>query len=136
MAIKDLEGALAEKLEPSIEKKKESKTTNLPTSTVSKLPIVHNTTEPRHRDTMVPRHHGTIEAVRKAVKSFGKEAATHRFTLEEKKIMADIIYSYKAQGIKTSENEITRIAINYINEDYKKNGETSILDKVIKALNR
>jgi len=98
----------------------------------------------RHRDTMTPRNHDTVvssnhdttvEIVRKAVKELGKEAATHRFTLEEKKAVLDLIYSYKGSGIKTSENEVARIAINYILEDYKQNGQNSILDKVLKALN-
>ena len=49
---------------------------------------------PRYHDTTVPRYHATkqpkvygvaIEPVRKAVKEFGKEAATHRFTEAEKK---------------------------------------------------
>ena len=70
---------------------------------------------PRNRDAVTPRYHDTIiELVRKAVKEFGKEAATHRFTMGDKKSIADIIYSYKSQGIMTSENEITRIAVNFI----------------------
>ena len=85
---------------------------------------------------MTPRYHDTIvEIVRKAVKEFGKEAATHRFTPEEKRGVADIIYTYQASGIRTSENEITRIAVNYMIQDYKENGENSILDKILKALN-
>ena len=97
----------------------------------------------RHRDTMTPRHHETtvsryhetiIETVRKAVKDFGKEAATYRFTLEEKKALADIIYAYKSQGTQTSENEITRIAVNFIVNDYRDNGKNSILDRVLRAL--
>ena len=73
--------------------------------------------------------------VRKAVKQFGKEAATHRFTVEEKKAIADIIYSYRNQGIRTSENEIARIAVNFIVHDYRENGENSVLDEVLRALN-
>lgn len=100
------------------------------------------------RDTTIPRHHGAtepamvsryhdtvVEAVRRAVKEFGKEAATHRFTEEEKKAIADILYGYKSQGIRTSENEVTRIAVNFIIGDYRENGENSILDRVLKALN-
>jgi hypothetical protein len=103
-----------------------------------------DTTTPRHHDAMQPSNHDTaipqseeeiIEVVRKAVKQIGKEAATHRFTLEEKNLLADIEYTYKRQGIRTSENEITRIAINYFIEDYRKNGEQSILVKVLKSLN-
>ena len=78
---------------------------------------------------------GIFELVRKSVKQIGKEAATHRFTLEEKNQLADIEYTYKRQGIRTSENEITRISINYFIEDYRKNGEQSILAKILKRLN-
>ena len=52
-----------------------------------------DTVIPRHHDTTVPRVHGVmVELVRKAVKEFGKEAATHRFTMAEKRSIADIIF--------------------------------------------
>jgi hypothetical protein len=106
----------------------------------------HGTAIPRHHDTMVPRNHDTMiplkndeidlfELVRKSVKQIGKEAATHRFTIEEKNELADIEYTYKRQGIKTSENELTRIAINYFIEDYRQNGEQSLLAKILKRIN-
>lgn len=95
-------------------------------------------------NTVVPSYHGTvvplnqdeiIEIIRKAVKHLGKEAATYRFTLEEKKALADVVYSYKGSGVRTSENELTRIAINFLVEDYRNNGENSILARVIERLN-
>jgi len=99
-------------------------------------PRHHDTTVSRHQDTMTPQAGTDIfEVVRKAVKQLGKEAATHRFTLEEKNKLADIEYTYKRQGIRTSENEITRISINYIIEDYLQNGQESILAKILKRLN-
>jgi hypothetical protein len=110
-------------------------------------PRKNDTVIPRHHDTTVstmqPRNHDTVishvdydifDVVRKAVKRIGKEAATHRFTLDEKNLLADIEYTYKRQGIRTSENEITRIAINYFIEGLsqkrrvqssRKNPETS-----------
>lgn len=103
-----------------------------------------DTTTPRNRDTVVSRYHETttprihgvvIELIRKAVKEFGKEAATHRFTEAEKREIADLIYTYKNRGIKTSENEITRISVNFVLEDYKENGENSVLHKILQALN-
>ena len=105
-----------------------------------KQPVNRDTVIPRHRDTnrdtMTPRYHDAIiEAVRKAVKGFGKEAATYRFTVDEKKAIADIIYTYSGQRVKTNGNEITRIALNFIISDYEENGENSVLHKVIKALN-
>ena len=100
-------------------------------------PINHDTTTPRNDGTTVAWYHDTmIELVRKAVKDFGKEAATHRFTVEEKKAIADIVYTYKNQNLRTSENEITRIAVNFVIEDYRENGQNSILEKVLKALNK
>ena len=98
----------------------------------------HNrdTTIPSNHDTKQPRYHDTIvELVRRAVKDYGKEAATHRFTLGEKKAIADVIYAYKGRGVKTSENEVTRIAINFVLNDYRENGKNSVLDRILKALN-
>ena len=87
-------------------------------------PRYHDTTEstmqPRNHDTVIPHVEDDIfDVVRKAVKQIGKEAA----------------YTYKRQGIRTSENELTRIAINYFIEDYRKNGESSLLAKIMKRLN-
>lgn len=76
------------------------------------------TKKPRHRDTMTPRSHAIItsrmtsrhhdaiiEIVRKSVKVYGKEPSTHRLTPEEKRIITDIIYAYKNNNIKTTENQ-------------------------------
>lgn len=99
-------------------------------------PRYHDTTVSRYQDTTTPELHSVlIEQIRKAVKEFGKEAATHRFTVAEKKEIADLIYTYKNRGIKTSENEIARISVNFIVEDFKVNGENSVLHKILKALN-
>lgn len=95
-----------------------------------------DTTVSRHHDTMTPRYHDTtIEAIRRAVKQIGKEAATHRFTVAEKQEIANIVFSYKNKGLYTSENEVSRVAINFIIEDYKENGEESVLVRALKALN-
>ena len=59
-----------------------------------------------------------LEEVRKAARQIGKEAATHRFTAAEKRQLAEIVYTYARQGTKTSENEITRIAVNWLLLDY------------------
>jgi len=64
----------------------------------------------------------------------GKEVSFVRLSPEEKGELAEIVYTYKRQGRKTSENEINRIAVNFIVEDYKANGAQSILARVIDAL--
>lgn len=97
----------------------------------------HNTTTiPRYHDTTQPNNDEIIiETIRKAVRHLGKEAATYRFTQEEKKALSDIVYTYKGRGVKTSENEITRTAINFLVEDYHQKGENSILSRVLERLN-
>jgi hypothetical protein len=91
--------------------------------------------QPRNHDTIIPQAEDDIfNVVRKAVKQIGKEAATHHFTLDEKNLLADIEYTYKRQGIRTSENEITRTAINYFIEDYRKNGASSLLATILQRL--
>lgn len=76
-----------------------------------------------------------IEAVRKSVKQIGKEVSFVRLTPEEKRQLKDIAYTYQRQGQRTSENEISRIGINYILQDYQAHGRTSILARVLDALN-
>ena len=97
----------------------------------------HATTISSNHDAVIPRHHdtATIEVIRKALKVFGKEAATHRFTLEEKQTLAKISFTFRQKNIRTSENEITRIAINWLMLDYKNNEENSILHRALLALN-
>lgn len=75
-----------------------------------------------------------VDTIRKTVKVPGKEVSFVRLTPDEKGELADIVYTYKRQGKKTSENEINRIAVNFILHDYKANGNTSILARVIDAL--
>lgn len=76
----------------------------------------------------------TIEQIRKVVKVTGKEVSFMRITPQEKQILGDIVYRYKQMGKKTTENEINRIALNYLIADYQANGDESILTSVIDAL--
>lgn len=75
-----------------------------------------------------------IEGIRKAVKLAGKEPFFGRFTPEEKRMLADLAYSYKRAGVKTSENEIVRIALNFLVNDHQENGANSLLERILKAL--
>ena len=77
----------------------------------------------------------TIELIRKTVKKIGKDVTFIRLTSEEKNQLGDIVYTYKREGVRTSENEIGRIGLNYLLSDYKTNDKTSILARVIEALN-
>lgn len=104
---------------------------------------VQATKEPRSHDTVVSRYQLTapdsvddyIEVIRKAVKLIGEKAATHRFTADEKDALADIVYAMRKKGVTTTENEITRIAINYLVWDYRQSKQTGILSRVLERLN-
>lgn len=75
-----------------------------------------------------------VEAIRKTVKTLGREVSFVRLTPEEKGVLAEVVYAYKRQGIKTTENEINRIAINALLADYHAHGEASLLARVLAAL--
>jgi len=76
-----------------------------------------------------------LEAVRKTVKNPGKEEVLYvRLSKEEKDKLADISYTYKRQGIKTSDNELVRIALNSLLEDYEINGAKSVLALILDSL--
>src|SRR6266487_4850854 len=76
-----------------------------------------------------------IEIIRKIVKTPAKEEVLYvRVTKEEKHQLGDIEYTYDRQDIDTSANELGRIAVNFLIEDYKANGQNSILAKVLTAL--
>lgn len=97
------------------------------------------TIPPGQRETEIPRHHATmvpamLRQVRQAVRRIGKEAATYRFTREEKDKLAETIYTEGRAGIKTCENEIVRIAVNWLLEDQRARGEISVLAQALKAL--
>ncbi len=112
-------------------------------------------TAPAENDTVPPRNHATtpsangatvatandappdpalLEAVRKTTKQIGKEAATHRFTAAEKQMIAEIVYTCARQGTRTSENEITRIAVNWLLLDYQTHGQRSVLTQLLASL--
>src|SRR3989304_2278213 len=80
-------------------------------------------------------HDSKIEEIRGTVKRTGKEFFSLRLTAEEKRQLADIAYTFKRQGIRTSENEIARIGLNLLLGDYRDSGKESVLERVIAALN-
>jgi len=57
-----------------------------------------------------------------------------RLSPQEKAQLADIVYTYKRRGHKTSENEINRIALNFLLADYHAHGAQSMLARVLDAL--
>lgn len=88
----------------------------------------------KHDSTLADEQENSIEVLRKAVRLIGKDPFFGRFTPEEKGRMKEIVYTYERSGIKTTENEVARIAVNFLMDDYRQNGENSLLDRVLKAL--
>lgn len=75
-----------------------------------------------------------IEQIRRTVKVPGREVSYIRLTSEEKAQLAKMVYGFRSRGKKTTENEVNRIAVNFMILDYQTNGEDSLLVKVIDAL--
>ncbi len=73
--------------------------------------------------------------IRKAVRVRGTEQSIHRLSPQEKRDIKDIVYAYDTQGIRTSEVELTRIALNFLITDHKEHKKESILAKVLLSLN-
>jgi predicted RNase H-like nuclease len=84
---------------------------------------------------LASNHEELVENIRKTVRHKGKEVTFVRLSPEEKDQLGDMIYTFKRQGTKTTENEIVRIGLNYLIADYQANGEASVLAAVIAALN-
>jgi hypothetical protein len=95
------------------------------------------TTPQRHGVTTAPKEADTdqIENLRRAVKQPGKDHSTYRLTVEEKQELARIVYSYGERGIKTTFNEITRVGLNWLLEDFRARSDDSILARVLARLN-
>lgn len=91
----------------------------------------HETTIPRYP---APMAAATLRWLRQAVRRIGKEAATHRFTAQEKADLAQIIYEQGRQGVKTCENEIVRIAVNWLLAEHRAREGQSVLAQALKAL--
>jgi hypothetical protein len=92
-----------------------------------------------HHDTTVARYDDSaasamLDALRLAVRRIGKEAATYRFTREEKERLAEIIYRQSRAGVRTCENEIVRIGVNWLLQDHRARGDASLLSLALKAL--
>jgi len=124
----------AESTEQRSGRRSANRTTRTPTSRATTVSRNHDTTADGVGHDAVSDD--ALEGIRRAVRTLGKEAATYRFTQDEKRALSSIVYAYKDQAIRTSENEITRIALNYLIDDYRRNSANSILARVLVLLNQ
>lgn len=91
--------------------------------------------EPEQASTIASTQANVIESIRKVVKDTGKDVAYVRLTSAEKRRLEDAVDAFRRLDAKTSENEILRIALGWLLEDYQARAQSSVLAKVIEALN-
>lgn len=72
-----------------------------------------------------------IAVLQHALKAVGKEIYYIRVTPSEKQRVDDLVHSFKSDGIRTSVNEVGRIALNCLLADYDEKGEQSTLSRVL-----
>ena len=127
--------------EPVVEPtKQDTKTTtekemNKPSSNDVVTSRNHDSSTARRRDVSSAIDDDFIEEVRKAVRLVGTNNSSHRLTNEEKEAITDIIYALKKKGFNTNENQIARIAIDYLIADFRKNKQSSFLTRMLERLN-
>jgi hypothetical protein len=127
--VREVKNKRNNKPRPIIQAKQETNAVMKESMHASNNASVQASNQPLNQETI-------IETIRKAVKDVGKDSATYRFTPEEKRALLELGFSYKMLGYKTSENELTRIAINFLLEDHRQNGKNSVLQRVLDALNQ
>ncbi|MHB1356699.1 MAG: hypothetical protein ACYCZF_12080 [Anaerolineae bacterium] len=119
------------------------------------IPYNHDTTTPIDQQPSNPSNHTTkvtanqpativdnqttktrdmVRLIRGCVHHIGKETATSRFTRDEKDGLLEIVYQQGKVGIRTSENEIVRIGLNWLLHNHRLQGEGSMLSLVLAAL--
>jgi hypothetical protein len=95
----------------------------------------HATMTPRNHDSLTPRYHdSTIATIAKSVREVGKEVCTYRLTQKEKTALIEIIYHFRMRNCRLSENEIARIAINFLIEDFKADKKDCMLSSITEAM--
>jgi hypothetical protein len=108
---------------------------NQPTTTYNEQISKHDS---KQAIKLSSKQHDLVRTIRKTVNRVGKEVLFVRLSPEEKHALGSIVYSfnelYRGEGRKTSENEIGRIGLNFLLEDYRVNGVNSILAQVLAAL--
>ena len=85
---------------------------------------------------LIDRYHKGKKRAVLALQSIGSQKGTMRLSAEERGLLKSAVYNYEANGINISENEIIRIALNYLLEEDEYPDSGSQLDQIIKELKR
>ncbi|MHB1459576.1 MAG: hypothetical protein ACYC0V_21915 [Armatimonadota bacterium] len=113
--------------------------TKIPIRQQPKNPSTHTTKVTANQPAIVADNRATktrdmVHSIRGAVHHAGKETATYRLTRDEKDGLLEIVYQQGKVGIRTSENEIVRIGLNWLLQNHRRQGEGSMLSLVLEAL--
>lgn len=96
---------------------------------------MHTSMTPQKHDTMTPSYHESMIAnIARSVRDIGKEVSTYRLTPQEKTALVEIIYYYRMRNYRLSENEIARIAINLMIEDFRTDKKSCMLSRIAEAM--
>lgn len=98
---------------------------------------------PSYQSTNIPTtDEGIIEIIHKAMRQSPSAAASYRLSPMEKKRLEVALFNLKMRSthspelddIKTNENEVVRIAVNYVLNDLDRSGNESVLVRALTSL--
>lgn len=106
-----------------------------PTSAGINVPLYQSTSTPSERDT-------TLALIHQSLRVKGSEAASYRLSKIEKQRLTVVLHELKMRNllnpdmldISSNENEVARIALNYLLNDYQTSKDESILVQVLTSL--
>lgn len=75
-----------------------------------------------------------LAEMQQTLKTIGKEIYYVRVTPDEKARIEDVLHALKRRGLRTSANELGRIALNQLLADYEDHGEESVLVRVLSRM--
>ena len=91
-------------------------------------------TKQKH-DSMTSRYHDSMIAkIARTVREVGREVKTYRLTPQENNALVEIIYFFRKNMHRLSENEIARIAINLLIEDFERDKKSCMLSRIAEAM--
>lgn len=98
---------------------------------------------PSYQSTNIPTEQDSvIDVIHKAMRQSPSAAASYRLSPMEKKRLEVTIFELKMRSgrspeladLRSNENEVMRVAVNYILNDYGTNGDESVLVKALTSL--
>lgn len=127
-----LDKALLRSTQPRAEASEPTPAPAKPERTPRRRPAVE-AAEPadQRAPTPPPSDQSVIEELQRALRAVGKEIFNVRIAPEEKRRVDAAVHAFKTSGVRTSANDLGRVALNYLLADHDSHGEQSILSRVL-----